>query len=90
MPMSAERRRARGRLAAIERHHPDDPRLPELRAQLGRARLAEDLAGWVEQAAASLPPLVANEVQAVGHLAAAIDARLTTLLAAQGGPADGG
>ena len=73
-----------GRIAAIERHHgPGDPRLPELRAQLAGTRAAEDLASWAARAAATLPPLLADEVAAVATIAAKIDARL-----AAAGPPD--
>lgn len=66
-----------GRIAAIERHHgPGDPRLPELRAQLAGTRAAEDLADWAARAAATLPPLVADEVAAVATMADWIERKL--------------
>ena len=77
-----------GRIAAIERHHgPDDPRLAELRARLAGCRMSEDLADWAARAAATLPPLVGDEIAAVAQIAATIDQRLAAQSGQEAGAA---
>jgi hypothetical protein len=50
---TTERRRLSARVAITTRHHPDDPGLPALRAELAAARLEE----FVRRELDSAPPL---------------------------------
>ena len=50
---SPERRRLSAQVAITTRHHPDDPGIPALRAELA----TEGLADWITRTLASAPPL---------------------------------
>lgn len=70
---SPARRRLVTRIAATERWNgSDDPRLPELRAEL---RVAEG-ADLLHRAAAALDPFAPEQAAEVGRIAAVLDARL--------------
>lgn len=71
------RRANASEIAAIARHHPGDPRLPQLRQQGEALRGAEELTTWAQRYASALEPFAPHEAAAVGHLAAIIDARVT-------------
>jgi hypothetical protein len=70
------RRANASKTAAIARHHPGDPRLPQLRQHGEALKAADELTAWAQRSASALAPLAPHEVAAVGHLAAIIDARL--------------
>jgi hypothetical protein len=70
------RRANASEIAAIARHHPGDPRLPQLRQQGEALKGAEELTAWAQRYASALGPLAPHEIAAVGHLAAIIDARV--------------
>ena len=48
------------------------------RAAAAPVKLATDLQDWVERAAATLPPMNADDISAVGAIAARIDARIAS------------
>jgi hypothetical protein len=74
---SLQRRTVATRIAKIQGlHGPSDPRLPALREQLAALTAADDLRGWAEDAAASLPAFAPDEVAQVAAIAARIDRRL--------------
>jgi hypothetical protein len=54
---SPVRRRLVSAVANLERHHPEDPRIPELRAELAAEKIADHIAKVV----ASAPPLSAAQ-----------------------------
>jgi hypothetical protein len=70
------RRANASEIAAIARHHPGDPRLPQLRQQGEALKGAEELTAWAERYASALEPFASHEIAAIGHLAAVIDARV--------------
>lgn len=73
---SPARRSVASSIAAIQKvHGPDDPRLTPLRERLDAIGVAE-IHDWAHRAAAALPPLSHEEIDAVGRQAARIDARL--------------
>ena len=76
---SPPRRHLSAAIAAIERHNgPSDPRIPQLRQQGDALRAAEELTDWAQHSAPALEPFAAHEAAAVGHLSAAIAARVAS------------
>lgn len=57
-PMHADARRNRARVAALTRHHPDDPATIELARDFKAERLAEH----IERVVAAAPPLTAEQL----------------------------
>lgn len=72
---SPARRSISSKTAAIERHNPDDPRLPLLRVA-GAALAIDEIAEWAKSARAALPAFDPDEIAAAGRAAARIDARI--------------
>jgi hypothetical protein len=71
------RRALASQIAAIQRHSgSDDPRLDGLRHQLGETRSVDELRAWAERARSDLPPMAADDIEAVAAIAARLDARL--------------
>ena len=75
--MTDEQKSLSGRLKVLQRWAPGSADVDQLREQLTRSRVAEDLADWARCAADVLPPLCQVEVAAVARIAATIDARLS-------------